>query len=282
MNISSLLQSLQKSSIRIEYDAKSEAEVPVGVSKIGGKPDLPSDFEWYYFHGKTYEGVSENRPLSFLAQINCEEASKYDKDSLLPSKGMLYFFYEIATMAWGYDPKDKGSARVYYYSGDISELIRTDFPSDLLEEFQLPEMAIAFSVHNELPFFEEFIVSHEEFGHNRYDDYDKAKNTIVPESDEVGISKLFGYADLIQSEMVLQCELTTNGIYTGNSEGYAHVTAEQKENCSKWQLLLQLDSIQTENYEMLWGDDGHIYYYINIDDLKASNFDNCWLILQCY
>jgi len=67
---------------------------------------------------------------------------------------MLYFFYEIASMTWGFDPQDKGSARVYYFPGDISELSRTGFPSVLADEFVIPEMPIAFSSKNELPDFE--------------------------------------------------------------------------------------------------------------------------------
>ena len=281
MNFSNLLQPMQKSSIRIEYDNDSKTPSPIGTSKIGGNPDLPSGFEWFYFQGESYDGISENRPLSFLAQINCEEASKYDKDSILPTKGMLYFFYEIATMTWGFDPMDKGSARVYYYSGEISELNQTECPSDLLEEYKIPEMPIAFSTENELPGFEEFIEMHEGFDYKQWDEYDKEKNKLIPESDEEPVSKLLGYANLIQSGMLLQCELTSSGINTGNSDGYANVFVQQKEDAKKWKLLFQLDSIQTENYEMLWGDVGRIYFYIHSDDLKALDFENSWLILQC-
>lgn len=88
-------------------------------TKIGGKPDLPPDFEWYYYEGEDFNGVTENRPLSFIAQINCAEIKPYDKDDLLPDTGMLYFFYELGTMTWGYSPEDKGSARVFYYDGDL-------------------------------------------------------------------------------------------------------------------------------------------------------------------
>jgi uncharacterized protein YwqG len=282
MSFLDLLQPMQKSSIRIEFDVKTETESPVGSSKIGGNPDLPSNFEWFYFQGESYEGISANRPLSFLAQINCEEASKYDKDLILPPKGMLYFFYEFATMTWGFNPQDKGSAKVYYYSGDISGLSRTKFPLDLLEEYKIPEMTITFSSENELPDYEEFVEWHEGFDYKQWDEYDKAKSKLILESDEETVSKLLGYANLIQGGMLLQCELTTSGINTGNSDGYSNVSAQQKEDSTKWQLLFQLDSIQTDKYEMLWGDVGRIYFYIEIDDLKALNFENSWLILQCY
>ncbi|WP_419823430.1 YwqG family protein [Anoxybacterium hadale] len=282
MNFESLLEPMQKSSIRIAYELNTDKGCPVGSSKIGGKPDLPADFEWFYYKGESYDGIIERRPLSFLAHINCEEANKFDKDNLLPSKGMIYFFYELASTTWGFDPNDKGSSRVYYYPGNISELKSTDFPSDLIEEYKLPEMSIVFSSKNELPDFEEFIEWHNEFGYDKWDAYDEARNKIIPESDEVSINKLLGYANLIQGGMLLSCEETSNGVYTGTTTEIPVDKLQQyKENCTKWQLLFQLESIEAENYEMLWGDVGRIYFYIMAEDLLKLNFDNCWLILQC-
>jgi len=284
----SLLEPMVKSGIRIVYDMVFDGECPVGGSKIGGKPDLPAGFEWFYYMGEAYGDGTKNRPLAFLAQINCEEASEYDKDTLLPSKGMLYFFYEMAAMTWGFDPKDTGSARVYYFPGDKSELCRTDFPSDLSEEYTIPEIPVSFSPKAELPNFEEFIEWHEEFdGAGAWDRYDELKiemgfdSEFDPEEEDT-INKLLGYANVIQHGMLLECELVSGGVCLGGPDGYANVTAEQKENCTKWQLLFQLDSIDADGFEMLWGDSGRLYFYINSDDLAKQNFDNCWLILQCY
>jgi uncharacterized protein YwqG len=46
-----------------------------------------------------------------------------------------------------------------------------------------------------------------------------------------------------------------------------------------WHLLLQVDSEQAAG--MMWGDVGRLYYWIRSKDLKAGNFDNVWLVLQC-
>ena len=315
VDFAKLLKPMQKTSIRISYDENFNGECPVGRSKIGGKPDLPLDFQWYYFRGKSYEETiaslppgahkyinredaryNADLPLSFLAQINCEEIREFDKDKLLPSTGMLYFFYEIETMTWGFSG-DKGGARVYYYSGSVSDLYRTDFPLDLKEEFILPEMPVAFSSKIELPDFEEFVEWHNEYSHegpgnNYWNRYDESRIELGMEKnydsqEEASINKLLGYADLVQGGMLLECEAATSGVelYSirgGYSEKISKETLRQlKENCTKWRLLFQLDSIQTKNYEMLWGDVGRIYFYINIDDLSKQNFDNCWLILQC-
>ena len=84
-------------------------------------------------------------------QINCEEVYKYDKESLLPKKGILYFFYELMTMTWGFSPKDRGSARVFYYDGDIEDLVSTDFPEDMEKDCIIPEAKIDFESMNDYP-----------------------------------------------------------------------------------------------------------------------------------
>ena len=280
-SILGLLQPMEKSSIKIEYNLVNEEKLPIGASKIGGDPDLPSDFEWLYYYGESYRGVFDNYPLSFLAQINCKEISQYDKDSQLPSEGMLYFFYELETMTWGFSPEDKGSAKVYYYPGDVSDLRRTELPSDLLEENRFPEMSITFSTEKEFPDFEEFIEWHGIFDYEQYDEYNTEKSKLVPMVEEdSSITKLLGYANLIQGGVLLECELTSSGVYTGG-EGFS-VSEKQIEDALQWQLLFQLDTIITDNYSMYWGDSGRIYFYIKTEDLKAQNFDDVWLILQCY
>ena len=42
-----------------------------------------------------------------------------------------------------------------------------------------------------------------------------------------------------------------------------------------------MDTVESDDYELIFGDCGHIYFWIKKDDLKSKNFDNVWLILQC-
>jgi uncharacterized protein YwqG len=102
------------------------------------------------------------------------------------------------------------------------------------------------------------------------------------------VSKLLGYANLVQGSMLMECEQVTNGIFSGDSKPKttAELRNQLKQNCKKWQLLFQLDSIDIGSYDgsgdysIMWGDCGRIYYYIKEDDLKNRNFDDCWFILQ--
>jgi len=290
MDFPKLLETMDKSSIRIKFDDNFKGECAIGASKIGGKPDLPQNFQWYYYRGESYEKIVANRPLSFIAQINCEEVREHDKDNLLPPKGFLYFFYELETSTGGFDPKDKGSAKVYYYPGSVSELQRTNFPLDLPDAFKFPEMPIEFSNKRELPDFEEFMEWYDGVDYKACDDYDDTKvkmgfeSEFDTEEEQIGkVSKLLGYANLIQGGMLFECETVTNGIFNGEPTAIPEKELSRyKENCKKWQLLFQFDSIETKDYTMLWGDVGRIYFYIKRDDLAKLNFDNCWLVLQCY
>lgn len=44
-------------------------------------------------------------------------------------------------------------------------------------------------------------------------------------------------------------------------------------------LLFQLDTVEQGNFELMFGDCGHIYFYITKEDLAARRFDRIWLIL---
>ena len=287
MDFANLLEPMVKSSILVEYDSHPAVRSPIGASKIGGQPDLPAGFEWPYFEGAAYDGVTANRPLSFLAQINCKEASMHDKDSLLPSEGMLYFFYELTTITWGFGHEEKNSSRVYYFKGSTSDLDRADLPEDLSPECRIPEMPITFSSRIELPDFEEFMALHDDGDRRQWPriyreqvyKYDEARDSMAPTPDSRYISKLLGYANLVQDEMLLQCELVSGGNELG-SDGYTIATPQQRHDCTRWQLLFQIDSIDTDGYELLWYGSGRLYFYIDRNDLKAMDFNRCMHILQ--
>lgn len=255
----------------------SEGKAEPLKTKIGGKPDLPSDFEWSYYEGTDYEDITANRPLSFLAQINLEEVKPLDTENLLPEKGMLYFFYELMTMEWD---SVEGSFKVCYYDGDLFKLKQTELPEDMEEECRLPEIATEILNFQDVPDYSDDDFSAEEFGIDEDDTddyYDKRFENI---SDDIRI-KLLGYPDLIQGDERCECET----LFRGYSEYYKmteEMKAEVNAHIKDWILLFQFDTIETENYELMFGDSGTIYFYIRKEDLKNRNFDNVKLIMQCY
>lgn len=283
MNIKKELQNSVRNTIRLEAGGTA-GEKP--VSHIGGKPDVPANFKWEYYEGEDYleEGVKKRRPLSFIAQFDLAEISRYDTENLLPKTGLLSFFYEMNTQRWGFDPKDKGCARVYWFE-DINALHTAEFPDDLEDDFRLP--VIEFNTKSETSFqsYEDFMLQRPKMIES-WDEFDAvAKSLGIKDVEES--SKLLGWADPIQGNMTMQCELVNRGYYLGNPEGWNKVTPRDRQEAEQWAnrdwlLLFQLDSLFDKNNYLNFGDDGRIYFYIRRDDLAARNFNNVWLILQCF
>lgn len=272
-----LIAPLVKNEIVMTVD-ESVDEVPVHTSKIGGRPFLSRDFVWPVFTSKD-DGVT--RPLSFLCQINLADVKQYDKDGLLPDKGMLYFFYECEAFRWGFDPDDKGSARIFYFE-DTNGFVPIEWPKDVAEEYIIPEMTVRFMAQTSYPKFEE-LECHSQVNCD-WEDYEAL-------FEKMGVDtyaenhKLLGYADIIQGEMLSECERVSRGLYCGDAESYSKIAKDVKEDieeCAKdWTLLLQLSTLEKDDWELMWGDCGMLYFYIRKQDLFAKRFENAWFSLQC-
>ena len=282
-----MLETSKRNAILINYSEEENKEKLLkGTSKIGGKPDLPKDFQWFYYNGEDYKKIVENRPLSFLMQINCEEVHKYDKESLLPEKGMLYFFYELFTMTWGFSPQDRGSAKVFYYDGEIEDLVSADFPEDMEKDCIIPESKINFESMNDYPI--DFLDYYDPDDSD--EEMDRKEKEFEKELDELGYkadtTKLLGHPELIQGEYWEECEgVAGKNIYYGSAPikyGSDEVKKSIKENAKDWILLMQVSELEIGDYGLYFGDSGKIYFNIRKEDLKNKNFDNVWLILQCY
>ncbi|MDP2425265.1 MAG: YwqG family protein [Candidatus Izemoplasmatales bacterium] len=270
---------LQLNSIVIQPKFDSVMKLPIGSSKIGGKPDLPIDFEWYYYKAKSLNtGIEIDRPLSFLAQFNLEEIKKYDLDNRLPNTGILYFFYEMESNKWGFDPADRGCAKVYYYNGCFNNLVSTDWPSGISDEFVFSEISLSFSPKVSAPCYEELSPDW------NFDIVDVYNEVLEKKGYTHGgySSKLLGYSDNIQGDMTLECQLVSNGLYCGDGTGYHSPRRKELEaNKNQWKLLFQLDSIDEKKIQLYFGDMGRLYFYIKEEDLLNGNFDNIWFSLQC-
>lgn len=241
------------------------------TSKFGGAPDLPSDFEW---------PEAEDYPLAFLGQIRCEEIADFDLDHHLPEKGLLSFFYDTVEMPWGDDESESDSFLVKYFP-DVSDLIPTELPEDMPEEGQIPVFSLTFSSQKELPAWEECGEELDEIGD--FEDYDEAVEAYgcTPFDGEDGAFKLLGYANLVQGSAIEDCESVFRPInWKKASEAEKKAFAEDAEN---WVLLLQFSTLcnEKENFELMFGDCGNLFFYIRKEDLAARDFSKVWIVLQC-
>ena len=261
MSIKEKLESLGRNSIQLKIARKETYKL--GATRFGGKPDVPPDFVWPTYEGESYDHVVKDRPLTFLAQFNCAELAQFDKEHLLPDHGLLSFFYETDTQCWGYDPKDQGCARVYWFE-DMSALSAADFPADMEEDFKFPMVKIKMDSKYSYPSWEELT------GEDSEDPDDR--------------SQLLGWPDVIQNSMFDECDLVSQGYYLG--DGWLNIPKEVRQRAEetardRWMLLFQLDTVEQGDFELMFGDCGHIYFYITKEDLAARRFDRIWLVLQC-
>jgi len=259
---------LAKKCVRFETEPLDKKDVPIGVSKIGGLPDLPETCQW-----PTWQNIH----LSFLCQINLHDLAVYSCCNTLPSVGWLYFFYDPEQRTWGFDPKDRGSWCVIYHNGACSDLTRREYPSDEHEIYT--PCCISHCETLSLPGWNdsdiENLLNDEEL--DCYRDFMDESISLYPNNTK---HQVLGVPNSLQGDMQLECQLVANGVYCGDANAYQDSRRKTLEAGKEdWHLLFQLDS--DENAEMMWGDCGRLYFWIQSQNLLKRNFAEVWMILQC-
>lgn len=276
--IADKITSLLRYSIRMKARSTQENELAIGITKIGGRPDMPPGIAWPTW---------DDQPLAFIAQINLSETASYDREHMLPTTGMLYFFYDEQ---FDYPPKPE-CWRVLYDSSEHSHLHRVDFPPDLENRFT--SCAIDFSIEITLPPFESPYIEQLGLSYNtaysptatpegrkEAEAYQGLLNHLDTQYDRRMIHRVLGHPDPIQGDMMLECQMFTHGLtWKDYQQNDPRITELQRDSL-QWRLLLQIDS--DNEAAMMWGDVGRIYYLIPEEALIAQKFDNTWLIFQCY
>ena len=204
-------------SIRLKTSYVDE-KLPVGASKLFGAPDIFDGFEW-----PTIEVDGEEYDLSFVGQINLAEATKFDKDGVLPKNGMLYFFYDLDEMP--HDPSNESACRVIYHERD-DDLHAISYVDEDGEDMSFREMKVEF------------------------------------ECVEAGF-----LADDSETHLLLGEPSIDNGFWYECIDG--------------WQMLFQLDSMETDDICINFTDEGLLCFYIDKYKLKARDFSDV-RIMQIY
>lgn len=255
----------------IVLDITGKATNRIGSTHFGGQPDVPPDFVW-----PTCKLEAKTGPLAFLAQFDCEELAQYDCEHLLPKHGVLSFFYEADTQPWGYNPKESGFARVFWFE-DASVLAPADYPSDMSNTLKLPINGIHTRQEPSLPDWEDFSIAWPNEDANLFMETQQAirKPAVC--------SKLLGWPDVIQNCLPVQCELLNEGYYLGKDKiSLETIRRAEQISLEKWCLLFQLDSLKIDDFCLMFGDSGRIYFYISKEDLIAHRFERVRLILHSY
>lgn len=176
-------------------------------SKWWGNPDIPADLEL-------------DDSLMFICQIRCEDIVDYDKDNILPHKGMMYFFGDIAYYLGYYDdfePQsssywDNDAVRVYYVE-DVDENL---FKQLVFDDDYFPKIG------------------------------ERKMEFRLTDDDSYG-NKLLGNPYMIEHE-------DWSPPYCG------------------WHNLLQIDSDDDDDYNLMFMDMGLLYLIIKPEDLDKKDF----------
>lgn len=305
------LMSIVRPSVRLTTQRVPQDQIAIGESRIGGVPDAPPGFEWPRWMPieKTISWFGQPcatkprvdrfgqpwpsggpAPLGFIAQFDLSAISRVD-DSL-PSSGWLYFFYDGYCETRGYDPSDRGSCRVIYANCERSALLRTETPSDADPEHIAESSRIEASPELTLPYYLPELIPNFEYNTAastfenientpEYAAFKKLCDELMPGGEQGLHHRLFGYPQIVQNPMEIVCQLASNGVYCGDTEGFSSERRKGLESgAADWRLLLQIDTDE-EGPGWMWGDCGKIYFWIKQHDLKSLRFDDAWLILQC-
>ena len=265
-------------SIRVLPQAgPSEVPLALGTSRLGGPPDMPAAAAWPTWHG---------RSLSFVAQLNLAEVAPHDVRGLLPATRWLAFFYDALKQPWGNNPADCGRAVVQYYPA-TEALATRPLPPDLTAEaysaFSMAALTFAPELTLPNPWDEDLPLPEEDFTEEQRSAY----GFLLLTQHGDGTSRLLGNSDNIQGPMRAQCVLASwSAGHPDNQRQTQELSAEQltvaaRQAAGEWELLLQLDSYENEA-NMMWGDMGRLYFWINRADLARRDFSQVWQLLQCY
>jgi uncharacterized protein YwqG len=266
-SLAAALTALARDSIRLRGQPADDTDVPLGASKLGGRPDLPLGTAWPSRDGES---------LAFIAQVRLADAAPYDTAHVLPATGLLSFFYDAKQETYGDDPVDRGGWQVLYLAGDSSQLRRTDAPAPLPAHARYTPCALTCAAEVTLPQdprLEQPTWQWQPGQQQRYEDL-LANVPSVAERAEPH-HRMLGYADTLQDDMRLQCQLVAHGVKIGTQDPRSAALAS---GAASWLLLLQIDSDAQAG--MRWGDAGMLYFWIEREALAARQFDHVWLVLQ--
>lgn len=254
---------ITKPAIRLSAAPVDEATLAVGVSKLGGVPDLPPALSW-----PDWKGL----PQSFIGQIRLADVCPYDVNHVLPADGMLWFFYDAKQETYGDNPADRGGCRILF-SSDLSNLRRLSAPAALPSTSLFHAASLGFASEVTLSQFPDMEIPHFDWKDDEQHGYETLLSNMHAGHSQPE-HQLLGFPDTIQDDMRLECQLASHGITDPDGPAAAALA----KGAMDWQLLLQIDS--DDRLGMRWGDNGLIYYWMTSSNMQARHFDETWLVLQ--
>ncbi|MDY7395723.1 DUF1963 domain-containing protein [Aureibaculum sp. 2210JD6-5] len=257
--------------IGIKTKSSEDKRIEIGKSKIGGQPDLPENFDW--------PRVNE-KPMLFCAQYNLSELNNFDKENILPKKGLFYIFLSLDDKWKEFNGVNQAFKFIF---SDSENLIRTTFPSDQEESARFKSALIEYFEFYTVPHYENYKLFKL---HEKYEDLNDALDSIILYIDKVCESKEDRYHQILgedrsmQSSAVYDFAAKNLDIFGADSSKYQRKWSEILELSKNYQILLQLDCYDPNSDLSKFGGSGKYYFGITENDIKKQNFNNVKMTFQ--
>jgi uncharacterized protein YwqG len=235
-----------KSEITLSKRLKYSDPQPGIQSKLGGLPDLPSNYEW----PKNAKG----NPISFLCQLNLSVVTldKSDEDQL------LHFFFDGRDMLM----ENQGDSSQWKVSCcKIADASPSAAPKELSKDEIFLERFLQASEEQTFPSLDRIL----QLAPINYIERELYEKTVDKWYGKDPIHRTGGHPQNVQCDMQEECSAARSDTTRADD---------------KWHLLLQVDS--DSKLKMEWLDGGRLYFWICERDLREKKFANVWCILQSH
>jgi uncharacterized protein YwqG len=249
----------------VRLQATEACEPAAAVTRFGGVPLVGADFAWPH--------TADGRPLCLVGQWQCDEVNQWIGEAVLPAGTLLCFFFDVDEQAgWGLSPQDARLWRV------------TATDAVAAAPAQIPAGAVTFPARSTegrrvltMPSASEPVITAVWAERSAAAwAYERLRLDDEPGPDH----RIFGWPDLQQSSMHLDCQLVSNGVDLMGPGGYSDPRVPSlRADAASWRLLWQVDTDE-RGLGWMWGDMGMLYFWIRSEDLAAGRFDRVWVVLQ--
>lgn len=255
--------------------------IALGTSRLGGWPDLPKNHVWPTW---------QQRPMSFLGQINLAEAHQAQPDLRLPKTGLLLFFIGcskdvmehensdlnqksyMTEIIFGSSEQDKNGCKVVYVK-DTHNLVRQQYLAEITPELFYP-CSLSISKGG-MPIPTEWSIAYNDLHLNEeeWENFNEVLDLLDPQ-DEQERNQLSGYPKLLQSNAPeIYCTLASQGQDPWGPYNMEDPLLLQK--ACELGLLVQFHS--DHHPDFTWGDAGHLYFYGNRKEMELGLFESCYV-----
>jgi uncharacterized protein YwqG len=258
--------------VGIKTKPSEDKNLKVGKSKIGGKPDLPQNFEW---------PRANNIPMLFCAQYNLSDLAKFDKENILPNEGFFYIFLSLDEQWREFNGVNQKFKFIY---SESKNLIRTEFPKDFEKNQSFKTALIEYFEFYTIPDDENYKLFKLD---KKYDDlyfyfYQPTDEYITEElyQNSDNLHQIIGHDRSIQSSVVYEFASKELGLYGAKSSEHKKWWKDILELSKSYELLLQLDCDDSNSDLSKFGGSGTYYFGLSKTDLEKKNFDDIKMSFQ--